>query len=110
MISTAGTLASRQALISVQPYVVSTQSSGSALSVAGAALTLDTVRCTILENTRNPATGLSSFRNYQVVAQREAEQRAELAAAPEVVATVPYFDTDIYDLAGLLRLAESIWS
>jgi anion-transporting ArsA/GET3 family ATPase len=51
-----------------------------------------------------------NFRNYQVVAQREAEQRAELAAAPDVVATVPYFDTDIYDLTGLLRLAESIWS
>jgi anion-transporting ArsA/GET3 family ATPase len=51
-----------------------------------------------------------NFRNYQVVAQREAEQRAELAAAPEVVATVPYFDTDVYDLSGLLKLAESIWS
>ena len=51
-----------------------------------------------------------NFRNYQVVAQREAEQRAELAAAPDVVATVPYFDTDIYDLAGLLRLADHLWS
>ena len=51
-----------------------------------------------------------NFRNYQVVAQREAEQRAELAAAPDVVASVPYFDTDIYDIAGLLRLAEQIWN
>ena len=50
-----------------------------------------------------------SFRNYQVVAQREAEQRGELASSPDVVATVPYFDTDIYDLTGLLRLAEQIW-
>jgi len=51
-----------------------------------------------------------SFLRFQVVAQREAEQRAELAVSPEVVAAVPYFDTDIYDLAGLLRLGEQIWS
>jgi anion-transporting ArsA/GET3 family ATPase len=51
-----------------------------------------------------------NFRNYQVVAQREAEQRAELAASPDVIASVPYFDTDIYDIAGLLRLAEQIWN
>jgi anion-transporting ArsA/GET3 family ATPase len=50
-----------------------------------------------------------NFRNYQVVAQREAEQRAELAAAPDVVASVPYFETDIYDLSGLLRLGANIW-
>jgi hypothetical protein len=52
----------------------------------------------------------SSFLNYQVVAQREAEQRGELAASPDVVATVPFFDTDITDLSGLLRLGEHIWS
>ncbi len=51
----------------------------------------------------------ASFLNFQVVAQREAETRAELAATPDVVAAVPYFDTDIYDLAGLVRLGESIW-
>ncbi|MBV8691251.1 MAG: hypothetical protein JOY57_06300, partial [Actinobacteria bacterium] len=51
-----------------------------------------------------------SYLRFQVVAQREAEQRAELAVSPEVVAAVPYFDTDIYDLAGLLRLGEQIWS
>ena len=50
-----------------------------------------------------------SFRNFQVVAKREAEQRAELGAVPEVVATVPYFESDIYDLAGLLRLGDQIW-
>ena len=43
----------------------------------------------------------ASFLNFQVVAQREAETRAELAATPEVVAAVPYFETDIVDLAGL---------
>ena len=50
-----------------------------------------------------------SFRNFEVVAQREAEQRAELAASADVVATVPYFETDIHDLAGLLRLGEMVW-
>lgn len=51
-----------------------------------------------------------SFLNFQVVARREAEQEAELAATPEVVASVPFFETDIYDLAGLVRLGEQIWS
>jgi anion-transporting ArsA/GET3 family ATPase len=50
-----------------------------------------------------------SFLNFQVVAKREAEVRAELSAAPEVVAAVPYFDHDITDLAGLLQLGEQIW-
>jgi anion-transporting ArsA/GET3 family ATPase len=50
-----------------------------------------------------------SFLNFQVVAKREAETRAELSAAPEVVATVPFFDHDITDLAGLLELGEQIW-
>ncbi len=50
-----------------------------------------------------------SFLNFQVVAKREAETRAELSAAPEVIASVPYFDRDIYDLEGLLRLGAQIW-
>jgi anion-transporting ArsA/GET3 family ATPase len=50
-----------------------------------------------------------SFCNFAVVAKREAEQRAELASVPDVVATVPYFETDIYDLEGLLQLGETIW-
>ncbi|MET0729038.1 MAG: ArsA-related P-loop ATPase [Acidimicrobiales bacterium] len=50
-----------------------------------------------------------SFLNFQVVAKREAETRAELATAPEVIATVPYFDHDITDLAGLLELGAQIW-
>ncbi len=54
-----------------------------------------------------------SFRNFGVVAQREAAQRAALAAAPAapaVVAGVPYFETDIYNLEGLLRLGEKFWT
>jgi anion-transporting ArsA/GET3 family ATPase len=50
-----------------------------------------------------------SFLNYRVVATRECEQRKELGRVPEVVASAPFFETDIYDLAGLLRLGERIW-
>jgi anion-transporting ArsA/GET3 family ATPase len=50
-----------------------------------------------------------SFLNFQVVAKREQEQRAELAHLPDVVASVPYFETDIYDLTGLLSLGRQIW-
>ncbi|MEY2426943.1 MAG: hypothetical protein QOI61_2515, partial [Actinomycetota bacterium] len=50
-----------------------------------------------------------SYLRFSVVAQREAEQRAELAASPEVIAAVPYFDTDIADLRGLMQLGERIW-
>ncbi|HEV2810595.1 MAG TPA: ArsA-related P-loop ATPase [Acidimicrobiales bacterium] len=49
-----------------------------------------------------------SFLNFQVVAKREAEQRAELALGAEVVATVPAFETDIFDLAGLARLGDAL--
>ena len=51
-----------------------------------------------------------SFLNFGVVAKREAEQRAELTARPDVVLAVPFFETDIYDLAGLLRLGRVLWS
>jgi anion-transporting ArsA/GET3 family ATPase len=51
----------------------------------------------------------ASFLNYRVVATREAEQQKELAHVPDVVATVPFFDTDIYDLRGLLMLGERFW-
>jgi anion-transporting ArsA/GET3 family ATPase len=50
-----------------------------------------------------------SFLNFQVVAKREQEQRTELAKLPEVVATVPYFETDIYDMGGLLDLGFQVW-
>jgi anion-transporting ArsA/GET3 family ATPase len=50
-----------------------------------------------------------SFLNFQVVAKREAEQRAELGSVPDVVAAVPYMDSDIYDLDGLLAVGERLW-
>ena len=50
-----------------------------------------------------------SYVDYRIVAQREAEQRTELQAVPETLVSVPYFDTDVYDLAGLLRLGARLW-
>jgi anion-transporting ArsA/GET3 family ATPase len=50
-----------------------------------------------------------NFVDYEVVAQREAEQQAELSATPETLVSVPFFDTDIHDLTGLLRLGERLW-
>lgn len=50
-----------------------------------------------------------SFRNFQLVGKREAEERAELATAPEVMVSVPFFEEDIYDIAGLIHMGEQIW-
>jgi anion-transporting ArsA/GET3 family ATPase len=50
-----------------------------------------------------------SFLNFEVVAKREAELRAELSAAADMVVTVPSFETDIFDVAGLVRLGRAIW-
>ena len=50
-----------------------------------------------------------SFLNFGVVARREEEEQAQLATTPDVLATVPFFESDIYDLAGLVRLGEQIW-
>jgi len=50
-----------------------------------------------------------NFTRFQLVAQREAEQEAALGRLADVVASVPYFDDDIHDLAGLLRLGERMW-
>ena len=50
-----------------------------------------------------------SFINFGLVARREAEQQAELTGAPDVLVTVPFFDADIYDMGGLLRLGAQVW-
>jgi anion-transporting ArsA/GET3 family ATPase len=50
-----------------------------------------------------------SFLNFQLVAKREAEQRAELASRADVLAAVPYADHDITDLSGLLELGDELW-
>jgi len=52
----------------------------------------------------------TSFANFAVVAQREAETRAEMAHRPEVVVEVAHFDRDIADLDGLSRLGRALWA
>ncbi|OWY62451.1 hypothetical protein B7486_58355, partial [cyanobacterium TDX16] len=51
-----------------------------------------------------------SFANFRVVAQREAEQKAHLSGRSDVVVTVPYLDSDVADLAGLLDLGSRVWT
>ena len=51
-----------------------------------------------------------NFRNFSVVARREAVQRHELEIRTEVVATAPEFEADIHDLPGLLHLGEQVWA
>ncbi|HUI03093.1 MAG TPA: ArsA-related P-loop ATPase [Acidimicrobiales bacterium] len=50
-----------------------------------------------------------SYLDYRVVAQREEEQQSTLATVPEALVSVPYFETDVYDLSGLLRLGHQLW-
>ena len=50
-----------------------------------------------------------SFLDFGVVARREAEQQDELKGAPDLLVTVPFFEADIYDMGGLLRLGAQVW-
>jgi anion-transporting ArsA/GET3 family ATPase len=51
-----------------------------------------------------------SFQNFAVVAKREAELRAELAQAPDVLADVPALDSDVGDMSGLALIADALFS
>jgi anion-transporting ArsA/GET3 family ATPase len=55
-----------------------------------------------------------SFRNYEVVARRESELRAELTRlappGPEVVVSVPAFPADIDDARALARIGEALFA
>ncbi|HTT86210.1 MAG TPA: ArsA-related P-loop ATPase [Acidimicrobiales bacterium] len=50
-----------------------------------------------------------NYAGYRLVAQSEAEKRADLAGAAETLVSIPYFDTDVHDVAGLLRLGAGLW-
>ena len=50
-----------------------------------------------------------NYMDYRLVAQSEAEKRAELSTAAETLVSVPYFDTDVHDFAGLMRLGAGLW-
>ena len=51
-----------------------------------------------------------SYLDYQVVARREAEQRAELSSTPDLCLTVPALEGDIHSLGGLLDLGGRLWT
>jgi anion-transporting ArsA/GET3 family ATPase len=55
-----------------------------------------------------------SFRNYEVVARREAELRNELTRlappGPEVIVSVPAFPADIDDARALVRIGEALFA
>jgi len=50
-----------------------------------------------------------SFSNYSIVAYREAAQKEGLGNYSDIIASVPFFDTDIFDLAGLAALGERLF-
>ncbi|MDZ4826695.1 MAG: ArsA-related P-loop ATPase [Actinomycetota bacterium] len=50
-----------------------------------------------------------SYRNFSVVALREAELRSELARVPDVVARIPTFEADIGDLGGLQAIGNYLF-
>jgi anion-transporting ArsA/GET3 family ATPase len=50
-----------------------------------------------------------SFRNYRLVATREAEQLAELAVDRDLTVTVPALDRDVASLADVLELGRHLW-
>jgi anion-transporting ArsA/GET3 family ATPase len=50
-----------------------------------------------------------SFRNFAVVAMREAELRSELARVPDVVVRVPNFEVDIGDVDGLAEIGRHLF-
>ncbi len=49
-----------------------------------------------------------SFRNFGVVARREAELRGELARIPEVLVAVPDYAAEITDLTSLARVGRRL--
>ncbi len=50
-----------------------------------------------------------NYMDYRLVAQSEAEKQAELSTAAETLVSVPYFETDVHDFAGLMRLGAGLW-
>jgi anion-transporting ArsA/GET3 family ATPase len=50
-----------------------------------------------------------SFRNYRLVATREAEQLAELAVDRDLIVTLPALEDDVTSLADVLELGNHLW-
>src|SRR5690606_15544413 len=50
-----------------------------------------------------------SYRNYRVVATREAEELAELAVQRDLVVSVPALERDVASLADVLQIGDRLW-
>ena len=50
-----------------------------------------------------------SFLNFSTVAHREATQRRVLGASAQSVVSVPFLETDVSDLSGLLTIGDALW-
>jgi anion-transporting ArsA/GET3 family ATPase len=48
------------------------------------------------------------FANFQLVARRERDLRSEMARSHAVTATVPFFEDEITDMAGVLRIGAQV--
>jgi anion-transporting ArsA/GET3 family ATPase len=59
--------------------------------------------------TRVLCTAAETFRNYSVVATREAELRTELERVPDVVVNVPALEDDVHDVSGLATIGERLF-
>jgi anion-transporting ArsA/GET3 family ATPase len=59
--------------------------------------------------TRVLCTVEETFRNYSLVATREAELRTELARLPDVVVDVPALEDDVHDVSGLATIGEHLF-
>ena len=55
-------------------------------------------------------TAAETFLDYRTMAAHEAELRAELARAPEIVVNVPGLEDDVHDVTGLARVGERLFS
>ncbi len=79
-------------------------------AIAGAlALTGEPALAEVARTERLLATLAESYRNFSVIAKREAELRSELVGAPDLVLTVPQTDADVHDLRGLAAIADALF-
>ena len=51
-----------------------------------------------------------SFHDLALAARREADERGALAAAADVVVTVPHTRRDVTDLAAVLEVGRALWA
>ena len=79
-------------------------------TVGGALEQVDSRLSDCERDSRVLRTAAETFLDYRTVAAHEAELRAELARAPEIVVNVPGLEDDVHDVTGLARVGERLFS